>query len=479
MVAVPSGIGICVTPFSGRSGRSLRSEPPSLKAASFGYARFDSGSMIRPIPRGNVSQQRILCQSVAQGYTLMSKKISKTRRRIAIGILVLAPLTAVGYTWNQRTQPTLLTGPMVQLPAADALAVSWTARAVFTTGWVELTGPAGSHRECRIEPDNGKYEARFDGLTPGAYTYTIFNEGLFWRKVAMSGPHQVRQAATRGEGFRFIAFGDSGNGSNTQANLATVLTRQEPDVVIHVGDLVYPAGAAKDYRLNFFEPNAALIRSVPFMPSLGNHDVASDQGRPMLEAFTLPENGPKGIEPERNYYFDYGDARFVALDSNRETEGGAITHDQMKTVVAPWVRSVLNDCDARWKFVYFHHPFYTGSSHAAEGAAYVKEAYVKVFEESGVDVVFCGHNHLFERTAPIKADQIVSDGQGIVYVTTGAGGVSRYPEQDPPPPYIRAFNDTVFSFTRVDVTADRLEIRQINEFGEAIDTYAISHTRQL
>ena len=404
----------------------------------------------------------------------MPKKISKLRRRIAIGVLVLAPLTAVAISWNQRTRPVLRTGPMVQLPAADALAVSWTAKVVFTTGWVELVGPNGSQREVRIEPRNGKYEARFDGLAPGVYEYTVFNEGLFWRKVAMSGPHRVRQAALRGESFRFIAFGDSGNGSNTQANLAEVLTAQKPDIVIHAGDLVYPAGAAKDYRLNFFEPNAALIQSVPFMPSLGNHDVATDLGRPLLETFDLPDNGPKGIEPERNYYFDYGDARFVALDTNRKTEGGAITFDQMKTIVAPWLRRVLTDCDARWKFVYFHHPFYTGSVHAPEGTAYVKEAYVKVFEDCGVDVVFCGHNHLFERTAPIKADKVVPDGQGVVYITTGAGGVTRYPEHDPPPPYIRAFNDAVFSFTRVAVTTDRLEIKQIDEQGKAIDEYTLA-----
>ena len=92
-----------------------------------------------------------------------------------------------------------------------------------------------------------------------------------------------------------------------------------------------------------------------------------------------------------------------------------------------------------------------------------------------MDVVFCGHNHLFERTAPIKADKIVSDGRGVVYITTGAGGVTRYPEQDPPPSYMRAFNDSVFSFTRVDVTADRLKIEQIDESGEVIDTYVISH----
>jgi len=103
----------------------------------------------------------------------------------------------------------------------------------------------------------------------------------------------------------------------------------------------------------------------------------------------------------------------------------------------------------------------------------MKEAFVKVFEDCKVDMVFCGHNHLYERTAPIRADQIVPDGQGVVYVTTGAGGAQRYSENLPPPPYIRVYNADVFSFTQVDVTPERLELRQIDENGLVIDTYSL------
>ncbi|MFQ5502674.1 MAG: metallophosphoesterase family protein, partial [Phycisphaerae bacterium] len=289
----------------------------------------------------------------------------------------------------------------------------------------------------------------------------------------VSGPHSVKTPAPRGRPIRFIAFGDSGNGSNTQANLGAVMTAQKPDFLIHVGDLVYSAGEAEDYPFNFYEPYAALIRSVPFMASLGNHDVVTDRGGPLLNEFVLPENGPAGIERERNYYFDFGDARFVALDTNQVIEGGAITAEQMKTIVAPWLHEVLTDCDARWKFAYFHHPFYTGSDHFAEGQAYVKDAFVAVLEECGVDLVFCGHNHLYERTWPIREDRIVGDGEGVVYITTGAGGVNVYPETDPPPAYMRAFNDEAFSFTRVDLKGDVLELKQINDSGGIVDEYTV------
>jgi hypothetical protein len=70
-------------------------------------------------------------------------------------------------------------------------------------------------------------------------------------------------------------------------------------------------------------------------------------------------------------------------------------------------------------------------------------------------------------------DQIVEDGQGIVYIVTGAGGVSRYPEKLPNPAYIKYYNADVFSYTRVDLTADRLELVQIDEHGKEIDRYTL------
>jgi len=51
------------------------------------------------------------------------------------------------------------------------------------------------------------------------------------------------------------------------------------------------------------------------MPILGNHDCLAKRGRPLLDFFVLPENGPGEAWKERNFHFDFGDARFVGLDS--------------------------------------------------------------------------------------------------------------------------------------------------------------------
>jgi predicted phosphodiesterase len=370
---------------------------------------------------------------------------------------------------------------MVQIPEPETLIFSWKTTPYAELEGVLLTGPDGNEGLALGRLDQhgvlrASRQGTLKGLAPGAKSsYRIVHSGFLGRKIEVAGPFPVTAPVPKGQPFRFLVFGDSGTGNNAQCALAELMIEQRPDLVIHAGDLVYPTGAPEDYSDNFFRAYAGLVCSVPFMPSLGNHDCVTDKGRPLLDLFDLPRNGPEGIEAERNYWFDFGDARFVALDSNRTAKeaGGVITVKQMKTVIAPWLRSVLCGCGARWRFVYFHHPFYTGSTHPAQGGAYMKEAYVEVFEDCGVDVVFCGHNHLYERTAPIKEDRIVADGGGAVYVTTGAGGARRYPENLPPPEYIRAYNDEALSFTRVDILADRLELRQIDDQGRMIDEYEI------
>lgn len=414
-----------------------------------------------------------------------SSDVLKKSRGVLTRLAVLAVIVAIGagFVVEQRTRPRLLSGPMVQIPEPGALTIVWQMDAPLGGGAVWLETSKDSNQVARAtingkisESGNaGRYEATFSGLPAGAeFDYRVVNERGLFGSTVLAGPYKTKTQPPRGTPFRFVAFGDSGNGSNTQADFARKIAASNPDLIIHVGDLVYPAGDGKTYRTHFYEPNAEMIRHAPFMPSEGNHDVATDEGRPLLEHFVCPRNGPEGIEPERCYWFDYGDARFVALDTNVTEFGGALTPDQLKTVVAPWVRRVFQDCDARWKFVFYHHPFYTGSEHSAEGSAFVKEAFLDAFEESGVDMVFCGHNHLYERTAPLMKDQIVEDGQGIVYIVTGAGGVSRYPEKLPNPAYIKYYNVDVFSYTRVDLTADRLELVQIDEHGNEIDRYTLN-----
>lgn len=410
----------------------------------------------------------------------------KHDRRYLIGGLLITFLALGGVWVDQQTRPRLRVGPMVQIPERGSLVITWEADAFFEGGAVRLKYlPFGHRLYAPAQKVSNRYQVVVNGDTPGTkYRYEVMNRGFLGREFVVAGPFETAAAPPRGRAFRFLAFGDSGTGNNTQASLAEVMARAEPDLIIHTGDVIYPAGSPDDYRRNFFEPYREVICRTPFMPSLGNHDCATRRGRPLIDTFVLPRNAPPVVPApdgteldlsERCYWFDYGDARFVALDSNLadDESGGVLTQEQMETIVAPWLQEVLTSGEPSWKFVYFHHPFYTGSKHSESDGLHMKNAYLGILEDGDADIVFCGHNHLYERTAPMKGGQVVPDGAGVVYVTTGAGGAARYEERQPPPSYMRAFRDDLFSFTQVDVTRERIVLQQIGEDGRSIDEYVI------
>ena len=211
-----------------------------------------------------------------------------------------------------------------------------------------------------------------------------------------------------------------------------------------------------------------------FWPCLGNHDIAEpDLGAPYLEVFELPENGPTGSTPERSYWFDYAAARIAVIDIN-------LDEPQLRDVVAPWLTDVMSEPGPRWKFVSLHHPPYTGGAYQPDQR--VQNALVPVFEAVGVDIVFAGHDHMYQRTAPIRAGEVVEEGAGVVYVVSGAGGALIYDALPPDqrPAYVIALNDEVHSFTRVNIDGDTLRLRQIAVDGEVIDDWTLrKHSGEL
>lgn len=368
--------------------------------------------------------------------------------------------------WLSRLQepvgPPQPVGPMVQLLGNGGFAVVW-----------ELPGPGPADLQL-VEPDgdlsqvpmlfeNGHHVARLEGLRPGTeYVYEVSGpQPAGGRRVAYTGA--VRPPPDGCRSFRFEALGDSGGGGGPQWRIEWCMRQYDPDLIIHTGDLVYDVGAKHAFPSRFFRPYEPLIARVPFCPVLGNHDLMTDDGGPWLQTFLLPENGPDGIRAERCYWFDYCDARFVAIDTN-------LDEATLAGEVVPWLQQVLAAAEATWKFVYFHHPVYTSSRHAPSRK--VLAYLVPVFEEVGVDVAFAGHNHLYERSQPLRGGRVVPPGEGVVYVTTGAGGSTIYAERLPAPDYIAAYYDEDFSFTLVDIEETTLRLRQVNSDNELIDEWS-------
>ena len=363
----------------------------------------------------------------------------------------------------------ILEGPLVQQAGEEAATLIWYTTRPLAAGESQLVVELGSQtRAFAVETYGRRNRVRITGLTAGqVYPYRI---GLGRRTLASGSLHTNRAS---GSPVSFIVFGDSGSGSAAQYQLAGHMLSFDgvPDFVLHTGDLVYERGERSAFKDRFFVPYRRLLAQVNFWPALGNHDAGKpDFGQPYFDVFELPENGPPGLPPERNYWFDYASARIAVVDSNAD-------ETTLAQRVAPWLRDALGDGTATWKFVALHHPPYTAGKYAPDPR--IQRTLVPIFEAVGVDIVFCGHDHLYERTHPLRGGQVVPAGEGVVYVVTGAGGGELYQARPPEqrPAYLAALNDQRHSFTHVRINGDELRLRQVDLADRVLDDWTTVKTR--
>jgi 3',5'-cyclic AMP phosphodiesterase CpdA len=196
----------------------------------------------------------------------------------------------------------------------------------------------------------------------------------------------------------FAIIGDSGTGDRSQYEVGAQMTKARQifpfDFVIMLGDNIYGSERPQDFVKKFERPyDGILSQKIPFYASLGNHD---DPTQRYYKPFNM--NG------ERFYSFKKGDARFFALDSNY------MDQPQLK-----WLEEQLSGSNDRWKIAFFHHPLYSsGARHGSE--IDLRTRLEPLFIKYGVDVVFAGHEHFYERIVPQK---------GIYYFTQGGSAKLR------------------------------------------------------
>jgi hypothetical protein len=166
-----------------------------------------------------------------------------------------------------------------------------------------------------------------------------------------------------------------------------------------LGDNAYSDGTDDQYQGAVFESSAYgdLIRNQVIWPTIGNHERVSDNGdsAPYFSIFSLPTQGQSGGMPsstEYYYSFDYGQVHVVCLDSDTQSDSA--------TAMA-WLRTDLEANDKRWLVAFWHHPPYTNGSHNSDDEGRLvamRENYLPILEEFGVDLVFTGHSHSYERS---------------------------------------------------------------------------------
>jgi predicted phosphodiesterase len=244
---------------------------------------------------------------------------------------------------------------------------------------------------------------------------------------------------------RFAVIGDMGTGDVPQYDVAKQMVefRQkfEFSFVIMLGDNIYGGKSPAEMKRKFETPYKPLLDAgVQFYASLGNHD---DTNQRFYKLFNMNE--------QQYYTFKKGNVRFFALDSN-----------YMDPKQLTWVEKELGNSGKDWKLPFFHHPLYSSASFHGPSVE-LRKILEPLFQKYGVEAVFAGHEHVYERTRPQK---------GIVYFIEGASGQLR--RGDLRSSVITAAGyDQDCSFMIVEISGDDLYFQTISRSGKTVDSGTI------
>lgn len=340
--------------------------------------------------------------------------------------------------------------------------------------------------------------------------------------AAPANPLPAEAASTAMTRFSFIVYGDTrGRRDGVQEQyehslivdsmVATIKRASSGPLpvrfVLQTGDAVVNGGDARQWNKSFIDLINRITTEggVPYFLAPGNHDVS---GAPAPEApmrkeglrnylaaianLIPPDGAPRRLDGYPTYAFGYGNAFFIALDSN-------IAADDKQF---EWVKAQLEGLDRkRYRHIvaFFHHPPFSSGPHGGSviepAAATLRTRYMPLFRRHRVGILFSGHEHLFEHWVERYED---SEGHKLRldHIVTGGGGAPLYPYRGEPDlrEYLKTYagekvsldhvvrpglnpGDNPYHYLVVQVDGDRIRLEVIGvDWGRGFQPYKSNAT---
>ena len=242
------------------------------------------------------------------------------------------------------------------------------------------------------------------------------------------------------DSLKFCVLGDFGTGRAGQYELAARMAELHKtfpfEFCATVGDNLYGGERPRDFQRKFEIPYKPLLdANVKFYASLGNHDAREQR---FYKLFNM----------DGKLYYSFKapkqDVRFFALESTYPVP------EQIR-----WIEEELKKADEKWKIAYFHHPLYSSAGRHGSDLQ-LRQTLEPLFTKYGVNVVFAGHDHIYERIKPQN---------GIAHFVTGSGGQLRGGDGRRPEPFSDRIVDTSQVFLVAEISGDQMVFNAVNRAG--------------
>jgi len=399
----------------------------------------------------------------------------------------------------------LMRGPYLQIGTPTSIIIRW--RTDFGTDSRVSYGTNVNNLDRNVVHTSQTTEhiVALSNLRPDTkYYYSIGGNG---QTFGIGVEFFFVTAPTSGKPTRIWVLGDAGTQYADQRTVRDAYINftgaRHTDLWLMLGDNAYSSGTDLQYQDAVFRMYPTMLRKSVLWPAIGNHETYSaDQfgNFAYLDIFSLPTAGEAGGIPsgtERYYSFNYGNIHFVVLDSmtsDRSSDGP----------MCEWLASDLAENTSEWLIAYWHHPPYTKGTHDSDDPILdyelieMRENVLPILEAFGVDLVLCGHSHVYERSYLLQGhygfswefmpEMIVDGGSGrefesgpyhkgpesppgTVYVVAGSSGQTYPSPLDHPAMFI--------SMARVgsvvlDVDGPRLDATFLSDDGYIADTFTIA-----
>lgn len=306
-------------------------------------------------------------------------------------------------------------GPYLHFATQNSMNIVWETN-YQTTATVKYGTTLPLDKKVELNKPERIHEITLDGLQPATTYYYEIEIHAMNGQTSSSGVLTFGTADVASNPFSFCVIGDTESRPHVNHRLGEMMWEERPNFILHLGDITDGGKKPHKFEWNYeyFTGILPVASRIPMFPVPGN-------GEGDLYWYKKYHKLP---QPEAYYSFRYGNAEFFMLNSNENgelLEGGAQYN---------WLQQQLAQSDATWKFVAHHHcPVSSDENDFGDtwkGVTSTKgdpkfDDMKKLYESGGVDIVFFGHVHSYERTYPMTGD-IVDEENGVIYLMSGGGG---------------------------------------------------------